>query len=135
MTFRCLDSDIGSSSPEVTRVFTVPPSPFTEITANVTHVQAGHILTLRIAVNAIRSFYNLSPMMWGEEIVAGKTAVKSWPFHIAELRRAIEPVITMINDFDASTAFNIPSFTWIPIGTGRPKAAVMGQLQELMLAL
>lgn len=134
-TFRCIDSDIGSSSPEVIRTFTVLLSPFAEITANVTHVQAGHILTLRTAVNAIRAFYNLSLVSWGDEIVAGRTAVKNWPFHIAELRRAMEPVITMINDFDASPTFDIPPVIWIPIGTGRPKAAVMRQLQDLILAL
>lgn len=135
VTFQCLDSDIGSSSPEVIRTFTVLPSPFAEITANVTHVQAGHILTLRTAVNAVRAFYNLSPVLWGDEIVSGRTAVKNWPFHIAELRRAIETVVTMINDFDASPTFDIPPVIWIPIGTGRPKAAVMRQLQELILAL
>lgn len=135
VTFRCLDSDIGSASPEVVRTFTVLPSPFAEITANGTHVQAGHILTLRAAVNTVRYFHCLSPAAWGEEIVAGKTTVKNWPFHIAELRRAIEPVITTVNDFDASPTFDIPPVTWLPIGTGRPRADVMQQIHDLILIM
>ncbi|MFT8887769.1 MAG: hypothetical protein ABF904_03030 [Ethanoligenens sp.] len=53
--------------------------------------------------------------------------------HITELRKAIEPIIAMINDFDSSSVFDVPPITWSPIGTGRPKAAVMNQLRELLL--
>ncbi|CFX06724.1 Fibronectin, type III [Syntrophomonas zehnderi OL-4] len=135
VTVRCLDSDIGSSSPEVVRSFTVILPPFETITANDTHVKATHIQTLRIAVNTIRSYYNLSPVAWSEDIIAGKTAVKNWPFHIMELRKAIESVITTINSFDSSTTFDIPPITWLPIGTGRPRADVMQQIQNLILML
>lgn len=135
VTVRCLDSDIGSSSPEVVRTFTVLPSPFETITANETHVKADHIQTLRIAVNTIRSYYNLPSAGWSEDIIAGKTAVKNWPFHIMELRKAIESVITTINSFDSSTTFDIPPITWLPIGTGRPRADVMQQFQNLILML
>ena len=135
VTVRCLDSDIGSSSPEVVRTFTVLPSPFETITANETHVKATHIQTLRNAVNTIRSYYNLPSAVWNEDIVAGKTAVKNWPFHIMELRKAIESVITAINSFASSPTFDIPPITWIPIGTGRPRADVMHQIQDLILML
>lgn len=135
VAFRCLDSDIESSSPEVIRTFTILPSPFETITANVTHVKEAHIQALRTAVNTVRHYHCLSQAAWREEIIAGKTAVKSWPFHITELRKAIEPVITMINDFDASPTFDIPPVTWLPIGMGRPKADVMQQLQNLILTL
>ena len=135
VTVRCLDSDIGSSSPEVVRTFTVLPSPFETITANETHVKAAHIKTLRNAVNTIRSYYNLPSAVWNEDIVAGKTAVKNWPFHIMELRKAIESVITAINSFASSPTFDIPPITWMPIGTGRPRAAVMQQIQDLILML
>ena len=135
VTVRCLDSDIGSSSPEVVRTFTVLPSPFETITANETHVKATHIQTLRNAVNTIRSYYNLPSAVWNEDIVAGKTAVKNWPFHIMELRKAIESVITAINSFASSPTFDIPPITWIPIGTGRPRADVMQQIQDLILML
>lgn len=135
LTMRCLDSDIGSSSPEVVRTFTVLSPSFETITANETNVKATHIQTLRMAVNTVRSYYNLSPVTWSEEIVAGKTTVKNWPFHIAELRKAIEPVVTAINGFDSSSAFDIPPGTWLPIGIGRPKADVIQQIQDLVLEL
>jgi hypothetical protein len=135
VTVRCLDSDIGSSSPEVVLTFTVLPSPFETITANETHVKATHIQTLRNAVNTIRSYYNLPSAVWNEDIVAGKTAVKNWPFHIMELRKAIESVITAINSFASSSTFDIPPITWMPIGTGRPRADVMQQIQDLILML
>jgi hypothetical protein len=135
VTVRCLDSDIESSSPEVVRNFTVLQPPFETITANETHVKSPHIQALRTAVNMARGYYNLPPATWSEEIVAGKTTVKNWPFHITELRKAIEPVITIINSFDSSSTFDIPPITWIPIETGRPRADVMQQIQDLFITL
>ncbi len=135
ITVRCLDSDIESASQEVVRTFAVLPTPFETITANVTHVKAAHIQALRIAVNMVRSYYNLSPVTWSEEIAVGKTAVKNWPFHIIELRKAIEPVITAVNGFDFSSSFDIPPVTWLSIGAGRPKADVMQQIHNLILTL
>ncbi len=135
VTVRCLDSDIESSSPEVVRNFTVLPPPFETITANETHVKSAHVQALRTAVNMARGYYNLPPATWSEEILAGKTTVKNWPFHITELRKAIEPVITTINNFDSSSTFDIPPITWIPIGTGRPRADVMQQIQDLFITL
>jgi hypothetical protein len=135
ITLRCLDSDIESASQEVVRTFTVLPTPFETITANVTHVKAAHMQTIRTVVNMARGYYNLSPMIWSEEIAAGKTTVKNWPFHIAELRKAIEPVVTAVNGFDSSSAFDIPPVTWLPIGTERPKADVIQQIQNLILIL
>ena len=135
VTVRCIDSDIESSSPEVVRTFTVLPPPFETITANETHVKAIHIQMLRTAVNTVRSYYNLSQVTWSEEILAGKSTIKNWPFHITELRKAIESVITTINSFDSSSTFDIPPITWIPIGTGRPRADVMQQIQNLILTL
>lgn len=84
VTVRCLDSDIETSSPEVVRTFTVLPPPFETITANETPVKASHIQTLRTTVNMARGYYNLTLAVWSEEIVAGKTTVKNWPFHITE---------------------------------------------------
>jgi hypothetical protein len=135
ITIRCLDSDIESASPEVVRTFTILTTPFETITANETHVKAAHIQTLRTAVNMVRSYYGLSPATWSEEITVGKTTVKNWPFHITELRKAIEPVITAVNSFDSSSSFDIPPLTWLSIGAGRPKADVMQQIHNLILTL
>lgn len=135
VTFRCLDSDIESASAEVIRTFTVLEMPFEIITANVTHAKATHIQTLRTAVNRVRSYYTLSPVSWKEEIIAGKTTIKNWPSHITEIRKAIDSVILVINDFDASGTFDIPAFTWLPIGMGRPRADVMEQMHNLISML
>ncbi len=135
VTFRCLDSDIESASTEVVRTFMVLELPFEIITVNVTHVKATHIQMLRNAVNTVRSYYNLSPFSWREEIIAGKTTIKNWPSHITEIHKAIDTVIVVINDFDSSTIFDIPTFTWLPIGMGRPKADVMEQIHNLLLTL
>ena len=126
---------ISSQQAEVVRTFTVLELPFEIITANVTHVKATHIQTLRTAVNRVRSYYNLSPVTWKEEIIAGKTTIKNWPSHITEIRKAIDIAIAVINDFDSSTTFDIPAFTWLPIGMGRPKADVMEQIHNLLLML
>ncbi|WKB36401.1 hypothetical protein QS257_04590 [Terrilactibacillus sp. S3-3] len=114
VTFRCLDSDIESPSPEVIRTFTILPSPFETISADMTRVKAAHILTLRTAVNTVRQYYGMAPVSWSEEIVAGKTSIKNWPFHIIEIRKAIEPIITLLNNFDSSSDFDYPDVTWLP---------------------
>lgn len=135
ITIRCLDSDLMSSSTEVVKIFNVQPSPFEAITANITNVKAIHIQTLRMAVNTIREFHCMTSVLWGEEIIAGKTTVEKWPLHIKELRTAIEPVITKINGFDPASTFDLPPVEWLPISDGRPKANVMKQLQDLILIL
>jgi hypothetical protein len=105
------------------------------ITENLTHVKAAHIQTLRTAVNTVRNYHYLTPISWNEEIIVGKTTIKNWPFHILEIRKAIEPVITMINGFDDSSTFDVPPVTWLSIGSGRPRADVMNQLYDLLLTL
>ena len=135
VVIRCRDSDLGAFSQEVVRAFHVLSSPFEVIAANVTHVKAAHIHTLRAAVNTIRQFHHMASVSWGEEIIATKTSTGRWPIHIMELRNAIEPVIATINAFDSTVTFDIPTVTWLPIGTGRPKADVMQQLQNLILTL
>lgn len=135
VTIRCLDIDIESSSPEVIRNFTILSPPFETIAANETHVKAAHIKVLRTATNMVRSYYNLPSVTWKEQIVAGRTTVKNWPFHITEIRKAIEGIISTVNSFDSSSAFDIPPVAWLPIGTGRPRADVIQQIQDLIITL
>jgi len=136
VTFRSIDSDVRSQSTEVVRTFTVLASPFETIIAGVTHVKAEHIRGIRNAVNTARNYYGLPLIAWNGDVTAGKTAIKDWPFHIAEIQRALVPVITKINGFDPnSSAFDIPPDDWQPIGTGRPKADVMGQLHLIVFML
>ena len=91
--------------------------------------------SLRTAVNNVRDFYGLSVVSWSEDVVAGKTTVKNWPFHVLELRKAIEQVVDAINAFDAAWTNKLPDPAWIPITTVRPQAAVMQQLQTMILGL
>jgi hypothetical protein len=126
-------SDGGANSGTVVRSFTVAESPFEEITANVTPVKATHMLALRSAVNAVRDYYGLAAYAWVREIISGKTEIKDWGWHILELRSAVEAVIQKINSFDPKGA--IPPFDWLPLGTGRPRADVMDQLQNIILNL
>lgn len=135
ITIRCLNQDFTAPSSDVSRTFTLLPSPFETISANETKVKAKHITALRTAANTVRDYYRLPAFSWSEVVMAGKTYVKNWPFHILEIRRALEPVIDLINQFDSGSAFDVPEVIWEPIGNGRPKAAVMNQLQELILAL
>ncbi|MGI6497240.1 MAG: hypothetical protein ACOX0U_00075 [Oscillospiraceae bacterium] len=133
--FRCLDEGIASSSSEVICNFTVLAPPFQTITENETKVKVEHIRTIREAVNAVRGYYGLAAANWSENIIAGKTAIKNWPYHILEIRAALEGVITFINQFDTGTGFDVPEVDWLPLGTGRPRAAVMRQIQDLILTL
>ena len=135
VTIRCLDSEFNTPSPEVIRTFTVLPLSIETITANETLVKAVHIQSLRLAVNIIRDFHNITQATWEEEILARKTAISKWPSHILELRAALEPAISMINEFDPSSPFNVPPVLWLPTGSGRPRADVMNQLLDLILIL
>jgi hypothetical protein len=51
-----------------------------------------------------------------------------------ELRAAMGAVINWVNGYDAGIAGLIP-LEWLPIGTRRPRAAVMNQLMNLILGL
>ena len=135
LTVRCVNPDFEAPSAEISRSFTVLTSPFEEIAANGTKVKASHITALRTAVDTVRNYYGLAPVSWGEEITAGRAEVKNWPLHILEIRAAVEPVIALINQFGGGTGFTIPEPDWEELGTGRPRAAVMNQLSELLLSL
>lgn len=118
------------------QAFTVLPSPFENITANETHVKADHITALRTAVNQIRNYYNLPNYAWSQEIIPGRTQVRDWPFHILELRAALQGAVDVLNHFDSTnTVFDIPDIDWLPLGTGRPRADVMNQLSGLIQKL
>ena len=135
VAFRSIDSVSGAIGPEVVRSFTVLPSPFEAITANVSKVKASHIQDQRMALDTIRAYYGIGPVKWVEEVAASKTQIKNWPFHVLELRRGLEQVIDFINGFDAVGNNRIATPLWLSIETGRPKASVMLQLQEAILSL
>ena len=135
LTVRCVNTDFEAPSAEISRSFTVLTSPFEAITTNETKVKASHITALRTAVNTVRNYYGLAPVSWSEEITAGRTEMKNWPLHILEIRTAVEPVIAVINQYSTDSGFAVPEPDWEELGTGRPRAAVMNQLAELILSL
>jgi hypothetical protein len=79
---------------------------------------------------------------WADSIIPGETHVLYWPFHILELRAAIEAVINWVNNYDMTAAGlgvlpleTIIPLEWLAIGTRRPRAAVMNQLNNLALSV
>lgn len=135
VAFRAFAQDIGVPGAEVFRSFTFVALPLEDITANETKVKAAHIQTLRTAVNAVRRYYGMAAVVWAEEVVSGKTPIRNWTFHVLELRKAMEQIIEMIHDFAPASALGIPIPDWLPIAPGRPKAAVMLQLREILCEL
>jgi len=132
----------GFDSPVVTRHFTILPSPFDTIASNQTAAKARHITDLRTAINNNRKYYGLSAYSWDGEITPQVTPVIYFPFHILELRAAIQPVIDWVNDYDPQAAaqgvlplLEILPLDWQNIGTRRPRAAVMNQLMDFVLRL
>ncbi len=132
VTVRCYDGATETRGADAARSFTVLASPFEEITANETHVKAAHMLNLRASVNVVRGYYGLAAYIWDDDIIAGKTQVRDWLYHIAEIRTAVENVITLLNAFEPDV---IPQFDWLSRGIGRPRADVMNQLINLILVL
>jgi len=133
VSIRCRDDELFGTA--INRTFTIRQSPFENIVANQTHVKAAHIQTLRNAINTVRNFYNMANYSFPQAstITAGQTPVRDFPLHILELRAAVDEVIAHINLF-CSTG-GVPPITWLPIGSGRPRADVMVQLQGVILGL
>jgi hypothetical protein len=123
-------NDSGSSA-EITRTFTIAQSSFENIVQYATVVAAAQMNTLHTAVNNIRAYYGLINMRWIDPITAGKTQVRDWPLHIAELRSGIEGVVYAVNGFDAEDTFDIPIPQWIAMTGGYPRADVMQQISSL----
>ena len=133
LTIRC-ENDAGASV-SVTRNFTVAPLPIETISAGVTIVKASHMQTLRNAANNNRHYYGLSPAVWQDTIFQHRTMIRDWPVHIKEVRAALEEVAVRINSHDTVSKFDVTVPNWLPISAGRPQAAVIQQLTELIQSL
>jgi hypothetical protein len=123
----CKTVDIG---PIVSARFTVAASPFTERIAAVMPVKASHISELREAVNTVRNYYSLPAFQWAQAVTAGRTNIAFWPYHILELRTAIQEVLTLLAEYG-----EVIQITWLNVGRGRPRADVMNQLQDVILGI
>jgi hypothetical protein len=125
--------DGGFYSPTTERIITVLPSPFDAIVSAVTEIKARHITDLRTAANDVRNYYGMAAYAWEMEIIPGTTMIAYWPFHIMELRAALEAVVNFVNTFDAGHEMVVLS--WIAITAGRPRASIMNQLMDLIKKL
>ena len=135
LSVKAVNATTGAESVALDVQFTVAASPFSEVIANVTSVRAAHIQQLRDAANAVRRYYSLPVQVWKEAVVGCKTPVWRWPLHIAEIRSAIDDIVSLINAHDMSDAFDVPPVGWLPFLPGRPRADRMWQLQDLILTL
>jgi hypothetical protein len=79
----------------------------------------------------VRIYYNLTAFVWHETVIAGRTQILNWTYHILELRTAIDEIIAVINHFGPA----VPVPQWIPIEPGRPRAAIMEQMHTIIPAL
>ena len=135
LSVKAVNAATGAESVAVDVQFTVAELPFSEVIANVTSVRATHIQQLRDAANAVRRYFGLPVQAWKEAIVGDKTPVWRWPLHIAEIRSAVNDIVSLINVHDTSGAFNVPPVGWLPFLAGRPRADLMRQIQDLILTL
>ncbi len=135
LTVKAVNAATGAESAAVTVSFTISASPFSTIEANATKVRAAHMQQLRDAANAVRRYYGLPVQVWKEAVAAGKTPVWRWPLHIAEIRSAVDDIVSAINAHDASGALDVPPVGWLPFLPGRPRADLTRQIQDLILTL
>jgi hypothetical protein len=135
VSFRAFAQNSGAPGADVSRSFTVAASPFEEITANETAVKAAHIHALRTAVNNVRRYYGMAAAVWSEEVVAGRTPIRNWTYHVLELQQAIEQVIELINSFAPGSTLGVAIPDWLHLAPGRPRASVMEQLHDVLLEL
>lgn len=124
------DSNLTAPSSTVSRSFTILPFQLESINPNITKVKASHISYLRNAVNTVREYYSLPIVNWKDIIIKGKTSILMWPYHIIEIRSAIDEIAALIKNY-------IPyeDISWIPLTKGRPKADVVNQIKNIILTL
>ena len=135
VSVRCYDGTTQTRSAEVARTFTVLDSPFEVIIANISKVKASHMHALRSAVNHSRQYYGFDEAAWESDIIAGKTYIRDWPYHIFEIRENLAEVISLLRLYGGTSEFGLPGFEWIDTGLGRPRADVIYQLQSILLSL
>jgi hypothetical protein len=126
VTIRCAN-DAGNSA-EVMRSFTVQPDICESIIASKTTVKAAHMQSIRDAVNNVRRYYGMTPVIWSQSIMPHRTPVRDWPLHVKEIRAALEAIAATINTHDTVDIFDVPQSNWFPIIPSRPQADVMNQL-------
>ena len=95
------------------------------LTAGTSPVKALHMTELQDRVNTLRTFYGLSAYSF-TTITAGTTGLSGWTAHVNQIRTAIE---------DICTASGKTHETWISFSVNCPRADIMQQLRNIILAL
>lgn len=131
-------TQFSNPSPAASRTTTYELPAYTDnpIQVGVTRIKAVHINELRTMVNNVRSYYGLSAYVWAETIVANQTPTRNWKSHVEELRTAINQIIALVNNWDATNSVNdIPAPQWIAITGKTPRADVMEQIRAVVKTL
>lgn len=129
---------LGVASPAASKTFNYAQPTHTDasIVAETTPIKAIHMNELRVMVNNIRAYYGLDAVSWAQAITAGETSLAGWKSHILELHGAIDNIVTMVNDWDASSiTHNITAPSWLAIPTNSPSKAAMDQLRAVIQTL
>jgi len=91
------------------------------------------IYGIKIECGSVATSWTNNSVHWGEPIVAGVTKTRNWAEHIAEMRNAINDVVTLVNGWDtASTVNRIPAISWIPLRGRQPQAVALEQIRQVI---
>lgn len=91
------------------------------------------IYGIKIECGSVATSWTNNSIHWGELIVAGITKTRNWAEHIAEMRNAINDVVTLVNGWDtASTLNRIPTINWIPLRGRQPQADALEQIRQVI---
>lgn len=95
------------------------------LTAGTSLIKALHMTELQDRVNTLRTFYGLSKYSF-TTITAGSTSLAGWTSHVNQIRAAIDEVCTASGKTHAA---------WISFSVNCPRADVIQQLRDVVLAL
>ena len=91
------------------------------LAVDVTPVKALHMQELQARVATLRAFYGL-PAYAFTTITAGETSLAGWTAHVMEIRAAVDEIGKAHEN-------------WLAITENKPRADVMQQLREVVLAI
>ena len=105
------------------------------VTSGRTRIKAVHITELRTAIDTVRAYYGMPEYAWAEPVAAGRTSMRGWKSHIAELRAAVDEIITFVNAWDPSAPLHkIDSPVWSALAD-RPSAAALNRIRTILPTL
>ena len=117
----------GEAGKTILRCDHEPLAGFTDdpLTAGTSPVKALHMQELQSRVNTLRTFYGLGTYSF-TTITSGITSLAGWTTHVNQIRSAIEEVCT---------ASKKTHETWISFSINCPRADIIQQLRNVILAL